>query len=180
MEINRPLKSIPPVKTALSLILLLLLAITTLSCGPQVIKGRPPFISISSMSLVDSRLSADFDIRNQNGVPMTINGIDILMTVNDVELTRENRKFNLEIGANSAEEVHVEELPEKFLRDLLDSLGSGEIKSLPFDLEGKVDTVEDGTLSFSHKGYLYPVPGKPNHFRSAVTQTKGLKREDKL
>jgi LEA14-like dessication related protein len=150
----------------------------TLSCGPNIIKGRPPFISISSMSLIDDRLSADFDISNQNGVPMKITMVDITVTVNEVELTRENRAFELEIGANSAEEVSVEELPDEFSRKLLESLANKEVKSLPFDLEGRVQTVEDGFLAFSHKGHLYPVPGKPGHFRSAVTRSQGLRREE--
>jgi LEA14-like dessication related protein len=150
----------------------------TISCGPNIIKGRPPFISISSMSLIDERLSADFDIRNQNGVPMTISMIDITVTVNDVELTRENREFDLLIDANSAEQVSVEELPDEFTRELLDSLSNKEVKSLPFDLKGRVRTVEDGFLAFSHKGHLYPVPGKPGYFRSAVTRSKGLRREE--
>lgn len=152
--------------------------IVTLSCGPNIIKGRPPFISISGMSLIDDRLSADFDISNQNGVPMTITMIDITVTVNAVELTRENRTFELEIGANSAEEVSVEELPDEFTRELLESLANKEVKSLPFDLEGRVRTVEDDFLAFSHKGHLYPVPGKPGHFRSAVTRSRGLRREE--
>lgn len=161
-------------------LLLLLMTASLASCGPQIIKGRAPFISISGMSLIEDRLSADFDIRNQNGVPMTINRIDITVTVNDIELTRENRDFDLIIDANSAEEVHVEELPDDFTRNLLASLEGGEVKSLPFDLEGRVGTVEDGFLSFSHKGHLYPVPGRPGHFRSAVTQAKGLQRDDKF
>lgn len=168
----------PTVHPWLLMSVLLLSMLFIVSCGSNVIKGRPPFISISSMSLIDDRLSADFDIRNQNGVPMTISMIDITVTVNDVELTRENREFELLVGANSSEEVHVEELPDEFVRELLDSLANKEVKSLPFDLEGRVQTAEDGILSFSHKGHLYPVPGKPGYFRSAVTRSQGLRRED--
>ena len=156
---------------------LLALIMACISCGSNMIKGRPPFISISGMSLIDGRLSAEFDIRNQNGVPMTIDGIDITVTVNDVTLARENRDFDLLVGANSSEEVIVEELPDDFTQELLNSLGSGEVKSLPFDLEGKVHTLENGNLRFAHKGHLYPVPGKPGYFRSAVTRSKGLQRE---
>lgn len=158
--------------------LALAVVICCVSCGPQVISGRPPFIRISGMSLVDEKLSADFDISNQNGVPMTISMIDIRVRINDVELTRENREFQLAISANSTEEVHVEELPDDFTRNLLNSLGSGELKSLAFDLDGRVNTVEDGYLSFEQKGYLYPVPGKPGFFRSAVTQSRELRREE--
>ncbi|NNK52793.1 MAG: hypothetical protein HKO99_14455 [Xanthomonadales bacterium] len=164
--------------TGMRFLLALLMTAACVSCGPSVIKGRPPFINISEMSLVDNRLSCEFDISNQNGIPMTIEMIDIVMTVNEVELTRENRRFQLLIGANSTEAVRVEELPDEFKRSLLESLDSGEVKSLPFDLEGRVQTLEDGYLSFDQRGYLYPVPGKPGYFRSAVTRAKGLQREE--
>jgi len=162
----------------LALAILASAALSCISCGPNVIKGRPPFISISGMYLVENNLSADFDISNQNGVEMTIELIDITVVVNDVEITRLNKDFNLIIDANSTEEVHVEKLPDEFTRTLLSSLDRGEVKSLSFDLKGKVLTVEDGNLRFAHKGYLYPVPGKPGFFRSAVTQARELRREE--
>ena len=180
MEISKQLNFEAGSQLFARFLLLALIAAGAISCGSQIIKGRPPFISISGMSLVEGKLSADFDIRNQNGVPMTIDMIDITVKVNNVELTRENRDFDLSIGANSAEEIHVEELPDDFTRSLLDSLGSGEVKSLAFDLKGKVHTLEDGYLSFAHKGYLYPVPGKPGYFRSAATQARGLHREEQF
>ena len=180
MEIRKKLNLRAGSQAFTRVLLLLLIAAGAISCGSQIIKGRPPFISISGMSLIEGKLSADFDIRNQNGVPMTIDMIDITVKVNDVELTRENRDFDLAIGANSAEEIHVEELPDDFTRSLLDSLGSGEVKSLAFDLNGKVHTLEDSYLSFAHKGYLYPVPGKPGYFRSATTQAKGLHRKEQF
>ena len=180
MEIRKQLNLKAGSQAFTRLLLLLLIAAGAISCGSQIIKGRPPFISISGMSLIEGKLSADFDIRNQNGVPMTIDMSDITVKVNDVELTRENRDFDLAIGANSAEEINVEELPDDFTRSLLDSLGSGEVKSLAFDLKGKVHTLEDSYLSFAHKGYLYPVPGKPGYFRSATTQARGLHREEQF
>lgn len=169
-----PGRRIPPIVACL------LIALFSVACGPQVIKGRPPFISISGMGLAEDRLSADFDIRNQNGIPMSISTIDITVTVNDVELTRENRAFDLVVGANSTEEIRVDELPDDFTRELLESLQEGEVKSLPFDLNGSVMTVEDGRLRFEQKGYLYPVPGKPGQFRSAVTQAKELRRTEEF
>ena len=63
------------------LAVLLLACLGCISCGPQVIKGRPPFISISGMSMVDENLSADFSVSNQNGIPMTITSIDITVVV---------------------------------------------------------------------------------------------------
>lgn len=160
------------------LALLLLVAGLLQACGPQVLKGRPPFVRISSMALEDERLSAVFDISNQNGVPMTISRIQVTVRVNDVELAGDDREFRLAIDANSTEEVRVEELPDTFTRDLLASLEGGEVKSLPFDLEGSVLTAEDGVLDFEYRGHLYPVPGRPGQFRSAVTQANELQRKD--
>jgi hypothetical protein len=150
------------------------------ACGPSVIEGRPPFIGISNMSLQGDTLAADFRIDNQNGVAMDIQAIEITVTVNEVTLTRENRDFVLSIDANSSEELRVERLPDEFTRELLVSLENREVRSLPFQLAGRVLTQADGWLRFEQKGHFYPVPGKPGQFRSAVTQAEGLRREDPL
>lgn len=150
------------------------------ACGPDVIKGRPPFIGISGMSLQGERLSVDFRVSNQNGVPMTIQAYELAMSVDDVVLVRENRPYELAIDANSAEELQVERDPGEAARELLVALDQRERPSLPFTLSGRVRTLEDGFLSFEHKGHLYPVPGRPGHFRSAVTQARELRREDDL
>jgi len=150
------------------------------ACGPDVIKGRPPFIGISGMSLQGERLTADFRVSNQNGVPMTVQAYELAMSVDDTVLVRENRTFELAIDANSSEELHVEREPDDTARGLLVALDQHERPSLPFALSGRVRTLEDGYLSFEHKGHLYPVPGRPGHFRSAVTQARELRREDDL
>jgi hypothetical protein len=180
MEQLKRNETIRPRGRAALVVTCLLITLFSAACGPQVIKGRPPFISISGMALAGEKLSAEFDITNQNGIPMTISMIDITVTVNDVELTRENRSFDLVVGANSTEEIQVDELPDDFTRDLLASLQEGELKSLPFDLNGRVMTAEDGSLRFEQKGHLYPVPGRPGQFRSAVTQAKELRRTEKF
>jgi hypothetical protein len=155
-------------------------ALACTACGPNVIEGRPPFIGISNMSLQGDTLAADFRIDNQNGVAMNIQAIEITVTVNETTLTRENRDFALSIDANSSEELRVERLPDEFTRDLLASLENREVRSLPFQLSGRVLTEEDGYLRFEQKGHLYPVPGKPGQVRSAVTQAEELRREDPL
>lgn len=159
------------------LMAMLLAVVLGASCGPQVIEGRPPFIGISGMQLAGDTLHADFRVANQNGVAMNIEAIDITVTVNEVELASEKREFKLSIDANSTEEVQVEEFPEAATRNLLASLENREVKSLPFTLQGSVRTLEDGILRFEQKGHLYPVPGKPGFFRSAVTQAEQLRHE---
>ena len=54
----------------------------------------------------------------------------------------------------------------------------GDVPNLPFRLEGRVHTEEDGFLRFKHKGHLYPVPGKPGQFRSATTQSSRIREDD--
>jgi len=154
-----------------------LLIIAGTACGHRVIEGRPPFVGISGMALSEDRLSVDFRIANQNDLAMNVKAIDITVTVDGTDLAHEDRAVQLSIDANSAEELRVEELPAPATRDLLASLERGEIMSLPFRLEGSVLTQESGRLRFEQKGHLYPVPGKPGAFRSAVTQAEELRRE---
>lgn len=154
--------------------------VVTASCGPKVIKGRPPFVSISDMKMDGETLLTEFDISNQNGVVMTAESVEITVMVNTTELLRFSSNESLEITANSTEEVRVEDRPDDFTRNLLTSLDDGRLKSLAFDLKATVITLEDGRLRSEHTGYLYPVPGRPGSYRSAVTQAKGLVRDDKL
>jgi LEA14-like dessication related protein len=164
-------------KSPSSITVLLTLLICT-ACGPSIIQGQPPFISIAGLSLEGQQLSADFNIHNPNGEPMEIDGIEIEVQVEEAVLTRYNSDFKLTVGANSTEEILVEQLPDDFTQQLLKSLQSGEVSSLPFRLEGKANTLLDGTLHFRNKGHLYPVPGRPGQFRSATTHSNRVHGED--
>jgi hypothetical protein len=149
---------------------LLIVIIACSACSPQKIRGRPPFIGISSLVLVENTLSADFDIRNPNDEEMTIDAIDISMTLQETQISRSRDDLRINISAQGIEEIHVESLPDEFARKLLSSLESGEVISLPYQLEGRVHTLENGYLSFDDKGHLYPVPGRPGQFRGAGAQ----------
>ena len=160
------------------LVVFLLVVMACTACGTNIIRGKPPFISIASLTLKDEQLSAVFNLSNQNGEPMEIQGVEIRVEIQQVELTRYNSDFRLIIDSNSVEEVQVDELPDEFTRELLTSLEGGEVNSLPFQLEGQVQTQGDGALRFKNKGYLYPVPGRPGQFRSATTHASKIDNED--
>jgi len=177
MEFMKP-HAVGLMPTVAWLTTLILIASSCVSCGPQIIEGRPPFIGISAMQLAGDTLSADFRIANQNEVAMNIEAVDITVTVNYVELLSEKRELQLSIDANSAEEIHVRKITGAPQLDLLRSLENREVESLPFNLLGSVRTREDGILRFEQKGHLYPVPGKPGFYRSAVTQAEDLRRAD--
>ena len=123
-------------------------------------------------------MTAVFTVSNQNGELMEINGVEIRVQLDNTELTRYNENYNLTIGANSTEDVTVEQLPDASTQKLLTALENGELISLPFDLEGRVNTVADGYLKFRNKGHLYPVPGRPGQFRSATTHSNRIDGED--
>ena len=161
-------------------VLLLIAAACTACGGKQVIEGRPPFVGISAMSQAGGELTTEFRVDNQNGVPMNIQAIDVTVSLGDIPLTKVNRELQLAIDANSAEEIRVGERPGGEALDLLGSLERREVNSLPFELVGRVRTQEDGYLRFEQKGHLYPVPGRPGSFRSAATQAKELRRDEKL
>ena len=162
------------------LALLTLATLVIAACGPSVIRGRPPFVTLTGLTLGDERLNAELGFSNQNGVPMTISAVEVAITVRDSDLLRHAQRLELPIDANSAEDLRIEQPVDAFVRTLLVSLDSGELSSLPFDLAGSVQTVEDGTLRFEYTGYLYRVPGRPGQYRSAVTQTRELRPEDPL
>ncbi len=157
---------------------LLLIILACSACGSNIIHGRPPFISISKLSLQGDHLSVDFNISNPNGEAMNIDRIEITVRVEEADLTRYNEDLNLTIGANSTEVIEVEQFPDAFVQDLLVSLMDFEVPNLPFRLEGRVHTEEDGFLRFKHKGHLYPVPGKPGQFRSATIQSSRIRQDD--
>ena len=161
-----------------TLIVMTLLLVVCSACGPSIIRGQPPFISISSLNLDDQKMTAVFTVSNQNGELMEINGVEIRVKLENTELTRYNENFSLTIDANSAEDVTVDQPPDESTQKLLAALQNGELISLPFELEGRVNTVADGYLKFRNKGHLYPVPGRPGQFRSATTHSDRIDGED--
>jgi hypothetical protein len=170
----QPSARLRPLIAALALTLL-----TVASCGgPQIIRGRPPFVGIAGMQTSGDALNTDFRVSNENGVVMTIQSIDLAITVDRGTLVSDQRTLQLVIDANGAEELAVHSVLDSGMRDRLLALEQGSVSSLAFQLGGSVRTLEDGVLRFEQKGHLYPVPGKPGHFRSAVTQAQDLKREE--
>jgi hypothetical protein len=81
------------------------------------------------------------------------------------ELIAYEGPVNINISAKGTEAWSVEVAESKTSRELLDSLEIGDIKSLPYKLKGSVYSKDDGQLRFEYEGHIYPLPGKPGHFR---------------
>jgi len=122
-------------------------------------------VRMNELSHQDNNISLQLSIRNVNGVPLEILNIDLSVSVNDNELFAYAGPVDTSIIGNSTETWSVDVEESNDSRELLDSLQNGDVKSLPYTLEGKITTEGDGTLRFEHEGHLYTLPGRPGHFR---------------
>ena len=48
---------------------------------------------------------------------------------------------------------------------LLQALEEKTLNSLPYRLDGNVESPDEGVLEFSREGFIYTVPGRPGQFR---------------
>jgi LEA14-like dessication related protein len=147
------------------------LALST-ACGTHQVKGEPPYVGISRLSLKADMLTARFDLRNINDVELEIDAIDIKILAQNIELAHYASNLSLSVDPNTTEEVSLDKQPGSSARQLLGDLESGQVSSLPFFLEGRIHTQRDGYLEFKHEGHLYPIPGRPGQFRSASSRTR--------
>ena len=137
------------------------------ACGANIVRGASPIVRMTELSHQDNKLSLQVSMRNLNGVDLDIQTIDFRLTVNDQEdeLFVYNRPADTNIVANGTESWTVEVEESEASRELLNSLENGDIKSLPYALKGSVISKDEGKLRFEYEGHIYPLPGKPGHFR---------------
>lgn len=145
--------------------MLCLAIIFSTACGNKLVRGASPMVRMSELSHQDGMIELKLNIRNINGVDMTVQNIDFKLSMNNAESLSYNSQASISIVANGIETWTVE-LPETVaVRQLLNSLENDEIKSLPYTLTGSVGTMEDGSLRYQYEGHIYPLPGRPGHFR---------------
>lgn len=150
-------------------LLLMPMLLMLAGCGPNLVKGESPFVSVSSMNVRDGTLAATYSIRNINDVPMAIDTLALTLSSGGTVLVEHTGRPGLEVDPNTTEDVTVEKAMDSRARELLESLERGGTDSLPFFLEGRVNTAEEGNLPFRHQGYLFRVPGRPGQFRATST-----------
>ncbi len=135
------------------------------ACGTKIIRGASPLVRMTELSHQDNNITLQLSMRNLNGVVLDINSIDFSLSVDDNELFTYQGPAETNIVANGTETWSVEVEESQSSRELLGTLENGDVKSLPYSLKGSVYSKEDGTLHFSHEGHIYPLPGRPGHFR---------------
>jgi hypothetical protein len=145
--------------------LLSLAMVLSAACGAKLVRGVSPMVRMTELSHQDDVITLQLNMRNLNGVDIDIRNIDFKLAVDDDELFTYNGPVDTNIVANGIETWSVEVEENKTSRTLLDSLQNGEVKSLPYTLEGSITTVDEGKLRFEYEGHIYPLPGRPGHFR---------------
>jgi len=135
------------------------------ACGTKIIRGAAPIVRMTDLSHTGDTITLQLSMRNLNGVLLDIQTIDFSLSVEDTELFTYKGPAETNIIANGTETWAVEVEESQSSKQLLDKLQAGDIKSLPYSLEGSITAVDEGKLRFSYEGHIYPVPGRPGHFR---------------
>jgi len=147
--------------------LLLLTAVLCVSCGSKIVRGESPVIRITELSHADNNINLQLSMRNLNGVDLNVQSIDFRLNVdeNKEELIVYSGPVAINITANGIESWSVETTESDAGRTLLERLENGEIMSLPYHLKGSIISKDEGAMRFEYEGHLYPLPGRPGHFR---------------
>lgn len=162
LTINTNQKTLPRYA---NLTLLLMMLVLTTACGTKIIRGATPMVRMNELSHQNNSITIELSMRNLNGVELDIQSIDFSLSVSDDELFSYTGPADTNIVVNGTETWTVEVEESDSSRELLNSLQSGEVKSLPYSMKGSVFSQEDGDLYFEHEGHIYPLPGRPGHFR---------------
>jgi len=157
----------PTCKKHLEFGLLMFVILLCSACGTQIVRGASPLVRVTELSHQDNKINLLLSIRNLNGVDLDIQNIDLRLTVNEKkdEFLVFNGPVDISIVANGTESWSVDVEESEASRKQLDSLQNGDIKSLPYAMKGSISSKDDGTLRFEYEGHIYPLPGKPGHFR---------------
>jgi outer membrane lipoprotein-sorting protein len=153
------------IRKHLNLGLLILAVMMLAACGAKIVRGAAPIVRMNDLSHDGETITLLLSMRNLNGVELSVQQIDFSLSVKNETLFTYNGPVDTSIVANGTETWNVDVEESEISEKLLDSLQQGEVKSLPYSLEGTIISVEDGKLHFEHDGHIYPVPGRPGHFR---------------
>ena len=147
------------------LIIMGLTALSLVACGPTIIKGESPITQVTSWEIDGQEIAAKVRIRNVNGEEMTVQRLQLKASVENTLLLDHAQPVSLNIPANGFESVDITMLATSQGSELLRQLQDGERQSLPYRLEGIINSAQNGDLPFNREGHLYTVPGRPGQFR---------------
>ena len=143
----------------------LLAALLTACGGTLVVTGEPPYVRVSSIVVNENSVDIEFDIRNVNTQALDVRAVRFELEVGGEVLARFDRQLEAGVVPSGNDIVTVTIEPEPAGLARLEALEAGEVSSLPWALSGDVQVPEEGRLPFENAGHVYPVPGRPGHFR---------------
>lgn len=146
-------------------------AILLTACGGGLVRGEPPMIGLSSITVQSQTFSAKVDIYNPNGIDMPVDTVEMAMTLGDSDLGTHSEQTGLSIHPNGTEEIIFSFPASESASATLSELESKEINSVPYELTGRVIATDGDSEEFAQEGYLYPIPGRPGQFRGAGPQS---------
>jgi outer membrane lipoprotein-sorting protein len=153
------------IKKYLGISLIIVAILLSVACGAQTVRGVTPIIRMNELSHDGDTIALLLSMRNLNGVELDVQQIDFSLSVESGVLFAYNGPSDTSIVANGTETWNLEVDQSDSSRKLLNQLQSGDIKSLPYSFKGTITSAKDGKMQFEHEGHLYPVPGRPGHFR---------------
>jgi hypothetical protein len=149
----------------LGFVLLLLSTLLFTACGAKIIRGAAPLVRMTELSHQDNTIELQLSMRNLNGVALEVLAIDVNLAIDGNEIVVFRGPVDTSIAANGTETWSVEVEESQSSQQLLDQIQNGDVKSLPYALKGSITSKEEGNLRFEYEGHIYPLPGKPGHFR---------------
>jgi hypothetical protein len=147
------------------LALSLLLAMGLGACGGGQVRDEAPLVRVSELSHLDDTITVQLSIRNVNDAALDIRAVSFELTSGDEPFLAWDGPATVNIAAKGTETWSVGITGNAAAGDLLDSLERGAIMSIPYALQGSVETVEAKSRRFEAAGHIYPLPGKPGYFR---------------
>jgi LEA14-like dessication related protein len=135
------------------------------SCSSRAIRGESPFVQVNGMKLQEQNLTLDLGLRNVNSEAIFIEHIEFSVTLDETSLAVYNAASQASVTANGTENIRFELAATPGGIDLLNELERGDHSNLEYTLEGVLQDNEGHQMKVRRRGHIYPVPGRPGHFR---------------
>ena len=144
----------------------LAMAILLAGCSSGQVRGEAPFAQVMNWSIEGQNLTASLRLRNVNDEPLAVNALALRVVLQEQEVLIDHRQaVDLDIPAGGFERVELQLDATPGGTALLQALEEKTLNSLPYRLDGNVESPDEGVLEFSREGFIYTVPGRPGQFR---------------
>jgi LEA14-like dessication related protein len=128
-------------------------------------RSQAPFIVVNGLSLEDQDLTLDLGVRNVNALPLMIEHIEFALRVDETSLAVYKAPSRANVIANGTENLRFDLAATPEGTSLLNRLERGDLADLEYVLDGVLTANEGAQMKVSRSGFIYPVPGRPGHFR---------------